>query len=201
MDGTFSKCPGFKHIILVTVTCDGNNNLVFLLAGVVDKEDQDNWCWFHEHPQEDFPGFTVLMSDADKGITSEAFSLSQTEADVLASHCTKHTSDNCQESAKCSMNEGHELLINRLAHSRTEDICRLRLAEARSVHKEWADWSDQRKCKFVAFAFLNRDVPRWGKVTGNAAENIDSAILDARQMPILFMTLAIVGKMQSIHRR
>ena len=201
VDGTHTKCPGFKHVVLLAVTFDGDNNIVPLSFGIVDVENADNWVWFQEHSQEDFPGFEIAMSDADKGITSDAFSLSQTEADALTSRCARHMSENCRENFKCSVNEGHKLLVLSLAKARTEETHHMRLADIRNVHKEWADWLDARKHEFVACTFLQRGVQRWGKATSNAGENINSALLDARNLSVMLLILAIVDKMQAIHRK
>lgn len=56
-DGTFTRSIGFKHIILVAVTFDGNNQIVTLAFATVDVENADNWVWFKELPCDCFPGF------------------------------------------------------------------------------------------------------------------------------------------------
>ena len=42
MDGTHTKLDDFKHIILIAVTYDGNNEIVILAYAVVDVENKDN---------------------------------------------------------------------------------------------------------------------------------------------------------------
>ena len=66
MDGTHTKLDDFKHIILIAVTYDACNEIVILAFAVVDVENKDNWVWFHDRLTEDFPGFDVIMCDADK---------------------------------------------------------------------------------------------------------------------------------------
>ena len=95
IDGTHTKLADFKHIILLAVTFDGNNEIVILSFAVVEVENKDNWVWFQERLQEDFPGFDCLMSDADKGITSKDFLLSQEEAEAVTSRCARHLAENC----------------------------------------------------------------------------------------------------------
>ena len=121
---------------------------------IVDIEDRDNWYWFHSHLKDDFRRFDVLMADADKGITSDAFQLSQDEVDAVTSRCGRHLAENCREACDHRMNEGHKQLILSLAHARTEDTYQQRLDKIRSVHHEWADWLDQCKTEFVAYTFL-----------------------------------------------
>jgi hypothetical protein len=67
-DDTFTHSACFKHIILICTTYDPNNQLVILAVAIVDCENADNWIWFKEHLEVNFPGITVWMSDADKGI-------------------------------------------------------------------------------------------------------------------------------------
>ena len=94
VDGTHTKLDDFKHTILIAVTYDGNNEIVTLAFAVVDVENADNWVWFHERLAEDYPSFDVIVCDADKGITSHDFQLSQDEAEALTSRCARHLAEN-----------------------------------------------------------------------------------------------------------
>ena len=86
IDGTHTKLSDFKPIILLAVMFDAVNEIVILAFAVVNVENKDNWIWLHKKLQEDFPGFNVLMLDADKkGITSIKFQLSQEEAEAVTS--------------------------------------------------------------------------------------------------------------------
>ena len=60
-DGTHTKSTGFKHVILLAVTFDGNNQVQVLAFAVVDSENGPNWVWFKERLEEDFPGVNVWM--------------------------------------------------------------------------------------------------------------------------------------------
>ena len=46
----------FKHIILLAVAFDGNNQLIILAFAIVAIEDADNWVWFKECLETDLPG-------------------------------------------------------------------------------------------------------------------------------------------------
>ena len=197
IDGTHTKLQNFRHILLVVVTFDANNEIVLLSFAIVDVEDKNNWVWFHEHLKNDLPGFEVLMSDADKGITSEAFQLSQEEVDAVSSRCARHLAKNCKEAFSYKMNEEHKNLILSLAKSRSVDVYQERLSIISAIHREWAQWLDHHKEEIVAYTFLDKDIPRWGKVTSNAVENMNSSLLDVRELPILYMILGIVQKMQT----
>ena len=196
MDGTHTKLDDFKHIILIAVTYDANNEIVILAFAVVDVENKDNWIWFHDRLTTDFPGFNVIMCDADKGITSHDFQLSQEEVEALTSRCARHLAENCRESCKYTMNSSHKNMILSLAKCRTEEVYLECLDRIRSVHHEWADWLDERKHEFAAYLFLKKHVQRWGKVTSNAVENINSSLLDIRNLPILYLLLGTIEKIQ-----
>jgi MULE transposase domain len=115
-DGTFTKCKLYKHIVLIAVTFDGNNQVSILAFAVVDCENADNWTWFKERLEEDYPGIRVWMSDADKGIYSNQFSmsLSQSTEDIVLSRCLRHLAENCSKTCK-TMNESQKRLVNNLA--------------------------------------------------------------------------------------
>ena len=94
-DGTFTRGIPFKQTILLAVTYDGQNELCILAFACLEAENADNWVYFKECLHLDFPGYDVWMSDADKGITSNAFGqlqdLSQSlGADFVISRCARH---------------------------------------------------------------------------------------------------------------
>jgi hypothetical protein len=92
-------------------------------------ENADNWVWFKEQLEEDFPGNEVWMSDADKGIQSNVFSLSLSQSldQFVLSCCARHLAENCHENCKGPMNETHKKLIINLAKSMTEVVYSRRL--------------------------------------------------------------------------
>ena len=65
------------------------------------------------------------------------------------------------------------------------------------MHTEWADWLDVRKSEFATYLFLKNDITRWGKVTSNAVENVNSSLLDIRNLPILYLIMGIIEKTQA----
>ena len=115
----------------------------------------------------------------------------------MTSRCARHLAENCREAFKYSMNEGHKNMIISLAKSRTEEVYLEHLESIlRKVREEWATWLDARKDEFVSYTFLRRDCQRWGKVTSNAVENVNSSLLDIRQLPIVLLLLGSVDKVQ-----
>jgi hypothetical protein len=123
-DGSFTRSNCFKHIILICTTMDANNNIMVPAFPIVDLENSENWIWFKEQLELNFPGMTVWMSDADKDITSNVFvlSMSQSSDKFVLSRCTRHLAANCQENCKGSMNETHKSMITELAKSLTPEV-------------------------------------------------------------------------------
>ena len=128
------------------MTFDGNNELTILAFAIVDCENGDNWTWFKERLEADFPGIRVWMSDADKGIHSSAFSmsLSQSLEEFVLSRCAWHLADNCKEYCKSGpMNTEAKNKIIDLARSQTEDVYRRRLEAIRTLNEKWASFLDE----------------------------------------------------------
>ena len=91
------------YIVLIAVTFDGNNQLTLLAFAIVDVENADNWLWFKECLENDFAGFNVWMSDADKGIRSNRFTLSMTQTEIVLSRCARHL-EHCLSSGRRNEN-------------------------------------------------------------------------------------------------
>jgi hypothetical protein len=188
-DGTHTKSSTFKHIILIAVTFDGNDQVIILSFAVVSVENADNWVWFKERLDDDFPGYNVWMSDADKGIRSNAFSLSMSQSESFTlSRCARHMAENCRENCQAGvMNEDDKNLVVLLAKARTEEEYLNRLGNIMERNSAWGHWLDERKEQFATVAFLDNGVRRFGKVTSNGVENVNGALNDIRALPIVAM--------------
>jgi MULE transposase domain len=203
-DGTFTRNNCFKHIILIATTFDGNNQIVILAFSIVDAENADNWIWFKECLESDFPGIEVWMSDADKGIYSNSFSLSmsQSKDQFVLSRCARHLAENCKENCAGTMNETHKTMITELAKSMTESIYQQRLEGIHAINSQWADYLDNHKAEFVASSFIASGHTRWGKVTSNGVETINGVFGDARSFPIVYLIKHMVQyQREHYHKR
>ena len=196
-DGTHTRVTAFRHIVLLAVTFDGNNQVVILAMAIVSVENAwCNWVCFKECLDGDFPGYDVWMSDADKGIRSNAFpmSVSQDNDDggnsaFALSQCARHLAENCREACKGAMNEDHKKRIINLAKARTRSDC---LPLKQSTKNGLFIFTGSLSNECASFSFLQRGHKRYGKVTSDGVENINFAISDAHSFPIVQMIEAIV---------
>lgn len=192
-NGAHTRGSAFKHVVLLAVTFDGNNQLVTLAFAIVPVEDSNNWVWFKEHLDADLPGCNVWMPDADEGIRSNAFSLSvsQTLDEFVLSRCARHLSENCRESCESgAMNEDHKRAIVELAKTRTWDQHNVRLNAL--GNEQWQKCPHERKHEFATASFLERGHRRFGKVTSNGVKNINGALAGHQCLPIVAMTEEVV---------
>jgi MULE transposase domain len=134
-DGTFNKGPHFRHILLFAVTIDGNNKVLLLAYAVVSSENENNWSWFVGKLCIDFPGITVIQSDADKGIRSNICQEVLEGNDIIPGRCVFHMLQNCPgakgsklvrrlvlELAKSSTHEGYLLKLEELSRRGLTDV-------------------------------------------------------------------------------
>jgi len=90
IDGTFTQTVTMKSTLLTAVVMSANNNIVPLMLGVVDVENEQNWVWFLERLLQRFPGINVVISDAMKGIFSHSVKTVLTHNGVFQLRCYWH---------------------------------------------------------------------------------------------------------------
>ena len=59
------------------------------------------------------------------------------------------------------------------------------------IGEDHRDWWDERYHQFASYHFIDNEVKRYGKVTSNAAEQLNSVHVDNRGLPILLLIEAI----------
>jgi Transposase, Mutator family len=192
-DGTFTTSGFFKHVILLAVTFDGNNQLCIVAFAVVAIEDNDNWLWFLSKLVVDFQGIEVFIADYSKGIEAAYFQDTLMEVGAKFCRCARHLAANCA-AAKGMVGVTQEIkdMLIGLAKYRTVDTYNSNLQSLKAVHSKAAAWIDCNKDDFAAYIFLDNGKRRFGKVLSNAAENMNSAIKEMRELPILDFTVSII---------
>lgn len=171
--------------VLFATGFDGEGAAFPLAFGVVDEENDDNWMWFlselHillEINVENMPRLTIL-SDRQKGIVDGV------EANFPAAFhgfCLNFLSGSFQKEFNDSM------LINLLweaAYAFTVMEFEAKILEIEEISQEAAYWIRRIPPYLWATAYFKGT--RFGHLTANAVESLNSWILDASGLPIIQM--------------
>ena len=97
MDGTWTKSR-YRLNLLIISTVDGNGNALPLAWALVNRENEENWCWFLSGVAPHLPGLAeygaVAISDRQKGLTK---AVPECLPGVIYGHCCQHIADNIAE--------------------------------------------------------------------------------------------------------
>lgn len=178
--------------LLFATGFDGDSALFPLAFGVVDEENDENWMWFlselHtllETNTENMPRLTIL-SDRQKGIVEGVEANFPT---AFHGFCMRHLS----ESFRKEFN--NTVLVNLLwesANALTVIDFEARVLEIEEVSQEAAYWIRRVPPRLWATAYF--EGTRFGHLTANIMESLNSWILEASALPIIQM-------MESIRRQ
>lgn len=171
---------------------DGDGSLFPLVFGVVDEENDDNWMWFlselHnllETNTENMPMLTIL-SDRQKGIVEAVEANFPT---AFHGFCLRHLSESFRREFNNTM------LVNLLweaANALTVIDFESKVLEIEDISPEAAYWIRRIPPRLWATAYF--EGTRFGNLTANIIESLNSWILEASALPIIQM-------MESIRRQ
>ncbi|XP_003568114.1 uncharacterized protein LOC100835098 [Brachypodium distachyon] len=181
LDKTTLKNKYLGTLFLATAF-DGDGALFPLAFGVVDDENDENWIWFlselHELLEkntENMPRLTIL-SDRRKGIVDGVDINFPT---AFHGYCMRHLSETFRKEFNNSV------LVNLLweaASVLTATDFETKLLEIEDTSQEAVAWIREIPPRLWATAFF--DGPRYGQLTANITESLNSWILDASSLPI-----------------
>lgn len=184
LDRTFLKSKYLGTLLLAT-SFDGDGALFPLAFGVVDEENDENWMWFlselHnllEINAENMPRLTIL-SDRQKGIVEGVEANFPT---AFHGFCMHHLS----ESFRKEFN--NTILVNLLweaAHALTVIEYEAKILEIEEVSQDAAYWIRRIPPRLWATAYF--EGTRFGHLTANIIESLNSWILEASGLPIVQM--------------
>ncbi|OWM67290.1 uncharacterized protein LOC116208500 [Punica granatum] len=184
LDRTYLKSKYLGTLLLAT-GFDGDGALFPLAFGVVDEENDDNWMWFlselHnllEINAENMPRLTIL-SDRQKGIVEGVEANFPT---AFHGFCMRHLS----ESFRKEFN--NTILVNLLweaAHALTVIEFEAKVLEIEEISQDAAYWIRRIPPRLWATAYF--EGTRFGHVTANIVESLNSWILEASGLPIVQM--------------
>ncbi|CAL5432807.1 unnamed protein product [Camellia sinensis] len=178
--------------LLFATGFDGDGGLFPLAFGVVDEENDDNWMWFlselHnllETNTENMPRLTIL-SDRQKGIVEGVETNFPT---AFHGFCMSHLSDSFRKEFNNTM------LVNlfwEAANALTVIEFEAKVLEIQEISQEAAYWIRRVPPRLWATAYF--EGTRFGHLTANIVESLNSWILEASGLPIIQM-------MESIRRQ
>ncbi|XP_015576571.1 uncharacterized protein LOC107261480 [Ricinus communis] len=184
LDRTFLKSKYLGTLLLAT-GFDGDGALFPLAFGVVDEENDENWMWFlselHnllEINTENMPRLTIL-SDRQKGIVDGVETNFPT---AFHGFCMRHLSESFRKEFNNTM------LVNLLweaAHALTVIEFEAKILEIEEISQDAAYWIRRIPPRLWATAYF--EGTRFGHLTANIVEALNSWILEASGLPIIQM--------------
>ncbi|KAI3891154.1 hypothetical protein MKW98_007459 [Papaver atlanticum] len=187
-----SKYPG---TLLFATGFDGDGALFPLAFGVVNEESDDNWMWFlselHnllEINAEKMPRLTIL-SDRQKGIVDGVEANFPT---AFHGFCMRHLSDSFQKEFNNTM------LVNLLweaAWALTAIEFEAKMLEIEEISQDAAHWIRRTPPRLWATAYFEGS--RFGQLTAEIVEFLNSWMLEASGLPIIQMMECIRRQMMT----
>ncbi|XP_075474352.1 uncharacterized protein LOC142505306 [Primulina tabacum] len=184
LDRTFLKSKYLGTLLLAT-GFDGDGGLFPVAFGVVDEENDDNWMWFlselHsllEVNTENMPRLTIL-SDRQKGIVDGVEANFPT---AFHGFCMRHLSESFRKEFNNTM------LVNLLwetAHVLTVNEFDTKILEIEEISQDAAYWIRRIPPRLWATAYF--EGTRFGHLTANIVESLNTWILEASGLPIIQM--------------
>ncbi|GAB4836027.1 hypothetical protein Ancab_039518 [Ancistrocladus abbreviatus] len=184
LDRTYLKSKYLGTLLLAT-GFDGDGALFPLAFGVVDEENDENWMWFlselHnllEVNTENMPRLTIL-SDGQKGVIDGVEANFPT---AFHGFCMRHLS----ESFRKEFN--NTTLVNLLweaAYALTDIEFEAKVLEIEEISQDAAYWIRRIPARLWATAYF--EGTRFGHLTANIVESLNSWLLEASGLPIILM--------------
>ena len=187
LDGTHLKNK-YCGILLAATATDANGQLFPLAYAVVDAENNSNWLWFlhllhtivESHASVFLlqPKRLVILSDRQKGLLDGVDSVFPNSAH---GYCMKHLEENFHKQFK---NVELKKLLWKAARATNKADYDAALADMTKINSKSVPWlmAHAGPEHWAELYFPGR---RYGHLTSNIAESLNSAILPACEMPIL----------------
>ncbi|XP_062075862.1 uncharacterized protein LOC133779988 [Humulus lupulus] len=181
LDGCFLK--GYcKGILLAAVGIDAENSMFPIAYAICEKANTETWTWFLTLLKEDLSevdhrNFTMI-SDRKKGL-SNALSTLFEGAEIRL--CVRHLHSNFKK-------EFPGLLLKQklwaCARASTPEEFKRKMAELKGVNEKAFDWLMKKSPSEWFKSHFKTDV-KCDMLLNNLCESFNTAILDARQKPII----------------
>ena len=187
LDGTHLKSK-YLGILLSATSIDALGSLFPIAHAVVDTENDTNWLWFLTILRESViepnapafveEGHLVLLSDRQKGLLDGVKNVFPTNPH---GYCLRHLEDNFHKVFK---NVELKKLLWNVARATDEDTYKSALTDMTKIDSKSIPWLlEHADPKHWAELLFNGE--RYGHLTSNIAESLNSWLLNARELPIL----------------
>ncbi|KAK9286912.1 hypothetical protein L1049_015319 [Liquidambar formosana] len=189
IDGTFGK-DHYKTTILSAVAIDGSDQTFPFAFGVVLGETERNWLWFLMNLRTILDGVVnlTIISDRHVGLVD---SVTKVFPECYHAFCVRHIVANLLGSLGSSIKSEAKKVIKGLVYaaagSTRIEAFNHYLDEIKSISKEANAWV--RDSEPFRWAEVYATGNRYGNLTTNVAESFNSWILEARNLPIIPMSL------------
>ncbi|XP_057746280.1 uncharacterized protein LOC130965538 [Arachis stenosperma] len=190
----------YKGCLLVAVSQDGNNNIVPIAFAIVEGETSEAWHFFLSNLRQhvvtrDGVG---LISDRHDSIRAAIARSNGAWSPPRAFHmfCIRHIESNFLRKFKAPYLQ--KLFVN-IGYSRTVREYETRYQRLRERGEAYTNWLDRIPREQYALAFDGGY--RWGHMTTNLVECINSVLKGARNLPVTALVKATFYRLNELFTR
>ncbi|XP_072086988.1 uncharacterized protein [Arachis hypogaea] len=190
----------YKGCLLVAVSQDGNNNIVPIAFAIVEGETSDAWHFFLSNlcqhvATRDGVG---LISDRHESINAAVERSNGAWSPPRAFHmfCIRHIESNFLRTFKAPYLQ--KLVVN-IGYSRTVREYEVHYQRLRERGEAYTNWLNRIPREQYALAFDGGY--RWGHMTTNLVECINSVLKGARNLPITALVKATFYRLNELFTR
>ncbi|XP_072072254.1 uncharacterized protein [Arachis hypogaea] len=190
----------YKGCLLVAVSQDGNNNIVPIAFAIVEGETSDAWYFFLSNLRQhvvtrDGVG---LISDRHESINAAVERSNGAWSPPRAFHmfCIRHIESNFLRKFKAPYLQ--KLVVN-LGYLRTVREYEVRYQRLRERGEAYTNWLNRIPREQYALAFDGGY--RWGHMTTNLVECINSVLKGARNLPVTALVKATFYRLNELFTR
>ncbi|XP_072066578.1 uncharacterized protein [Arachis hypogaea] len=190
----------YKGCLLVAVSHDGNNNIVPIAFAIIEGETSEAWHFFLSNLRQhvvtrDGVG---LISDRHDSIRSAIDRSNGAWSPPRAFHmfCIRHIESNFLRKFKAPYLQ--KLIVN-IGYSRIIREYQTRYQRLRERGEAYTNWLDRIPREQYALAFDGRY--RWGHMTTNLVECINSVLKGARNLPVIALVKATFYRLNELFTR
>nr|XP_025703107.1 uncharacterized protein LOC112803867 [Arachis hypogaea] len=187
----------YKGCLLVAVSQDGNNNIVPIAFAIVEGETSDAWHFFLSNLRQHVVtrDGVSLISDRHESINTAVERSNGAWSPPRAFHmfCIRHIESNFLRKFKAPYLQ--KLVVN-IGYSRTVREYEVRYQRLRERGEAYTNWLNRIPREQYALAFDGGY--RWGHMTTNLVECINSVLKSARNLPITTLVKAIFYRLNEL---